>query len=451
MKKSIAKIGRGSIALVIALTLAALSFSASTATTTTTVSIQDVEIGVGESTTVPIMIYDAENVKGANIILEYNASVVHVTNISDGDFDMPVYKAIDNETGQATYVVVNLPPPAGSGGLTGNVTFAEVTLEAVGEACETSPLNLSVVSLNNGTAEIPREVSNGTFHVKEKRHDVNISTDYYPEGNGIKITRDAAEVVPPGENLTIGETYKIRYRVENEGEFDETVHMIVKLDDTIITEYDKGIDIGSYHRGEVEWDTTGLTAGVYTITVNASIADDANPVDNERTRDVTLEMPEDTTPPTIEFIAPTPANGTTVKVNYVNVSVRVTDPSGVDTVLLNWNGENETMTKLGPTPDIYFVNKTGLENGNYTYKVYANDIRGNMGVSETRVVIVKVCPRYDINEDGAVNYIDLGILGAHYGETTEPPYPRYDINEDGIVNYIDLGILGAHYEETGLC
>ena len=67
------------------------------------------------------------------------------------------------------------------------------------------------------------------------------------------------------------------------------------------------------------------------------------------------------------------------------------------------------------------------------------------------VSIVAPCPRYDINEDGTVNYIDLGILGAYYGETTEPPYPRYDINEDGIVNYIDLGILGAHYGETGLC
>ena len=64
------------------------------------------------------------------------------------------------------------------------------------------------------------------------------------------------------------------------------------------------------------------------------------------------------------------------------------------------------------------------------------------------VTIVTGYPRWDINNDGTVNYIDLGILGAHYGETTETPYPRYDINEDGIVNYIDLGILGAHYGET---
>ena len=57
-------------------------------------------------------------------------------------------------------------------------------------------------------------------------------------------------------------------------------------------------------------------------------------------------------------------------------------------------------------------------------------------------------PRYDINKDCTVNYIDLAILSAHWGETTTSPYPRYDINEDGTVNYIDLAILSAHWGET---
>ena len=300
----------------------------------------------------------------------------------------------------------------------------------------------------------------------------------------------------------------------------------------------------------------------------------------------------DTTPPTIEFIAPTPADGSTITVNYVNVTVNVTDSSDVSTVLLNWNGVNETMYMTAD--NTWSVNKTGLSNGDYTFKVYANDTYDNWGASEARTVnvmtaaaptvsinpasqdvsagdtftvniavdpagygvstgsitvsfdatvmqadsvvagdllgtspivppgfpkidningtvqidlarsgttipptpegtwavitftvnsdaldgthtigitaaeladetfadipgiktnngtvtIVTGYPRWDINNDGTVNYIDLAILGAHYGETTETPYPRYDINEDGTVNYIDLAILGAHYGEN---
>jgi len=298
----------------------------------------------------------------------------------------------------------------------------------------------------------------------------------------------------------------------------------------------------------------------------------------------------DTTPPTIKFVTLTPADGSTVTVNYMNVTVNVTDESGVSSVVLNWNGVNETMYMTAD--NIWSVNKTGLSNGDYTFKVYANDTYDNWGASEARTVnvmtaatvsidppsqdvsagdtftvniavdpagygvstgsitvsfdatvmqadsvvagdllgtspivppgfpkidnangtvqvdlarsgttipptpegtwavitftvnsdtpeetytisiteakladetfadipgiktnngtvtIVTGYPRWDINNDGTVNYIDLAILGAHYGETTETPYPRYDINEDGTVNYIDLAILGAHYGEN---
>lgn len=56
-------------------------------------------------------------------------------------------------------------------------------------------------------------------------------------------------------------------------------------------------------------------------------------------------------------------------------------------------------------------------------------------------------PRWDINEDGIVNYLDLAILAAHYGETTESPYPRYDINRDGRIGLGDRDMLIAYYGE----
>ena len=57
----------------------------------------------------------------------------------------------------------------------------------------------------------------------------------------------------------------------------------------VLKAYEK--DIKKHHIGKVTWDTSGLAPGNYTITVNASIPEDAHPEDNERTREVMLELP----------------------------------------------------------------------------------------------------------------------------------------------------------------
>jgi len=68
-------------------------------------------------------------------------------------------------------------------------------------------------------------------------------------------------------------------------------------------------------------------------------------------------------------------------------------------------------------------------------------------VSVAAPMIAGEHPRWDINEDMIVNYLDLAVLGAHYGETTESPLPRYDINCDGWVGLADCNMLVAHYGE----
>ncbi len=99
----------------------------------------------------------------------------------------------------------------------------------------------------------------------------------------------------------------------------------------------------------------------------------------------------DTTMPVINYIEPTPANGTEIGVNYINVTVSVTDSGNISEVILNWNGKNSTMVNIAPMT--WSLLMTDLLNGEYTYKVYANDTNGNMGVSETRVVYITV-PEY---------------------------------------------------------
>jgi hypothetical protein len=98
---------------------------------------------------------------------------------------------------------------------------------------------------------------------------------------------------------------------------------------------------------------------------------------------------------------------------------------------------------------------SGTGPGNYYAEVILTDTAGNMLVRKTATItlgteIIEEELGWDINEDGMVDYIDLAILGAHYLETTQPPYPKYDINQDGRVDLYDRDLLVSHYGEVTL-
>jgi len=102
----------------------------------------------------------------------------------------------------------------------------------------------------------------------------------------------------------------------------------------------------------------------------------------------TVNAVDDTTAPEITYIGPTPANSTKINVNYVNVTVGITDSGNISVVLLEWNGVNNTMMNIAP--GTWSLVMTNLSDGEYTYRVYANDTDGNMGISNMRVVTVSV-------------------------------------------------------------
>jgi hypothetical protein len=85
----------------------------------------------------------------------------------------------------------------------------------------------------------------------------------------------------------------------------------------------------------------------------------------------------------------------------------------------------------------------------YYWRMRHQDSYGNWSAWSAETSFnVRSAPAWDINQDGKVDYKDLAILGAHYGETSAPPYPAWDINQDGKVDYKDLATLGAHYGEV---
>jgi hypothetical protein len=130
-----------------------------------TVHIAAVRAGKGDEVTVPIMISDVsgEGLSSARITLTYDPKVVNVLNAENSDFDEFVSNI---EKGQVRMIGFQ----TGLEGLTGDVTFAQLHLKAVGREGTTSALGLEVQELvdNRGPLLVEHndyEVQAGSFTV----------------------------------------------------------------------------------------------------------------------------------------------------------------------------------------------------------------------------------------------------------------------------------------------
>jgi hypothetical protein len=147
---------KGMITAFVALLLSLLIVPVSVATT---VSVSDVFFESGDDATIVVMINNVSNVGVANINIDYNSSVVRITTIDNSDFGN-LYPVINNSIG-----LVKIGGVDYGDGLNGDVRLADLLIEAVGDAYETSTLNLTVNELKEASAtetSIPATVENGT-------------------------------------------------------------------------------------------------------------------------------------------------------------------------------------------------------------------------------------------------------------------------------------------------
>ena len=89
----------------------------------------------------------------------------------------------------------------------------------------------------------------------------------------------------------------------------------------------------------------------------------------------------DTTPPSISFVSPTPANNTNASGSYMEMNASLSEAPGA--CLLGWyNGswQNLSMAIQGSC----YRNMTGLANGVYQFMVHARDSAGNWNSTEIR-------------------------------------------------------------------
>ena len=160
----------------------------------------DAGAAYGDTDTVPIIVDDGGtnmNLGSGIINVTYDSSVVIVTGVTTGTGNALPVQSWSRENIVGWVKIVSMD---GSQAHNGSVIFANVTYQAAGSGGESSPLNITVISLRDWVtyAQIPRTVSNGTFTVFDSEEPP--VTD--PSANPATILNDNGRPRPPGTNIS---------------------------------------------------------------------------------------------------------------------------------------------------------------------------------------------------------------------------------------------------------
>lgn len=78
------------------------------------------------------------------------------------------------------------------------------------------------------------------------------------------------------------------------------------------------------------------------------------------------------------------------------------------------------------------------------------NVTNSRGLWNTTMTSITVLPRTDLNKDGVVNILDLGIIANAFGSLPQNPRwnPAADVNNDGKVNIIDLTLAAVDFGKS---
>jgi hypothetical protein len=147
-------------------------------------------------------------------------------------------------------------------------------------------------------------------------------------------------------------------------------------------------------------------------------------------------------PPVIGSISATPDIVTLPGTSTVVVTA--TDPDG-DTMTYTWartSGPTGVGFSPNGTAESDSTTATFPAAGTYVLGVTVDDGRGGTATGSVTVVVQK--RPGDLDGNGVVNAVDLGIVVTNFG--TEPPAdPLADADGDGVVNALDLAIVVGNF------
>jgi hypothetical protein len=173
------------------------------AQTSNVVSIPDgLTAASGGSVSTSIMLESSTGVSSVGIKLSYDASVVNVTSAAKGDFT--AFFGFDDTNAANGWITIQTYIMGGD--LTGDVKVADVTLEAVGNPGDSSPLQIEILSLaDEFGSDVTGTTDNGFFIVKLQ----SVITSCNSGGTEIHTFAPGESVYVKGSGLEPSTQYKI--------------------------------------------------------------------------------------------------------------------------------------------------------------------------------------------------------------------------------------------------
>ena len=121
----------------------------------------------------------------------------------------------------------------------------------------------------------------------------------------------------------------------------------------------------------------------------------------------------------------------------------LTDPNGVE-YPFNYTAD-DSITFDYPIPGIW---KVGIDMNISSSHFWLEGIPPLVW-HDPEYLLIQAPPQdiqlWDLNEDGAVNVLDMVLVGQQWGETGSPGWIREDVNEDGTVNVLDMILIGQNW------
>jgi hypothetical protein len=138
-----------------------------------------------------------------------------------------------------------------------------------------------------------------------------------------------------------------------------------------------------------------------------------------------------------------PANSLTYnELDVITIGIIATDADGQ---ALSYTIKIDGVTKS--TSSTYAWETDYSSAGTHTIDIIVSD--GIVQVTDQRTITINdVHPRWDVNEDGIVNVLDIFTIGQEYGTSVEAPYPCWDVNQDGAINVQDMTLAAYYFGET---
>lgn len=364
-------------------------------------------ISPNEKFKLSVCIAPTSEITGAQLNLLFDSSMLSATSVTEGNLfkqngAYTIFSGgiIDNSAGTVKDIYGFI---LGTSNVSSPGTFATVNLTA-GNKTGITEFNLSNLIISDANSKsVPYTVANASILI-----------DTAPIMNTICCPKSV------DEKSTL--TFKVSAK---------------DADEDRLTLSASGLPEGaSFNRtsGAFAWTPAVGQAGVYTITFKVC---DGYLTDSEN---VTVTVNKLNNPPVINFFEP--LNGTFFSEGErIGISVNATD---AEKQALNYSIKIDGV--MYSSDPAYIWETDYSSSGNHTIEVSVSD-----GIDEAKMqhsIYISEChPRYDVNEDGVVNILDITNVSREYETTVSKPYPRYDTNQDGEINILDLTLVGHHFGE----